>query len=140
VDLKQDYRDQQLLTKTLRNYTKRHKVATIVLGQAQGAETMAAEWAMQNNVRLSIVPTNRQMQGIEATIERNTRIVESNRDAMAVLYFRGCESSEDLCQRPRRNNIVVDDVLSPSSSSAYRAAWLLSSVEFYEALNGSSLL
>lgn len=107
----QDYQDKQLLTKTLRDYTQRHKVSIIVLGQAHGAETMAAEWAMQNNVRLSIVPTNRKMQGFEATVERNTRIVESNRDAVAVLHFMGCENSEDLCQRALRNNIVVDDVV-----------------------------
>ncbi len=64
----QDFQNSQLLTNTLREYTKRHKVSTIVLGQELGAETMAAEWAMQNNVRLSIVPTNRKMQGVEATI------------------------------------------------------------------------
>jgi hypothetical protein len=106
-----NYQNQQLLTKTLRDYTKHHKVSVIVLGQAQGAETMAAEWAMQNNVRLKIVPTNRQMQGAEATIERNTRMIESNSDAAAVLHFMGCEISEDLCQRALRKNIVVDDVV-----------------------------
>ncbi len=107
----QDYQDKQLLTRTLRDYTQRHKVSIIVLGQAHGAETMAAEWAMQNNVRLSIVPTNRHMQGFEATVERNTRIIETNRDAFAVLHFMGCENSEDLCQRALSNNIAVDDVV-----------------------------
>ncbi|MBC7659689.1 MAG: DUF2493 domain-containing protein [Chitinophagaceae bacterium] len=111
-----DYQDTQLLTKTLREYTRRHKVSTIVLGQELGAETMAAEWAMQNNVRLSIVPTNRKMQGVEATIERNKRIIESNRDASAVLHFMGCENSEDLCLRALNNNIVVDDVVGYHSS------------------------
>jgi hypothetical protein len=113
----EDYQNKQLLTRTLREYTKRHKVSVIVIGQAQGAETMAAEWAMQNNVRLSIVPTNRHMQGREATVERNTRIVESNRDAAAVLHFMGCDSSEDLCQRALRNNIVVDDVVCEPTSA-----------------------
>ncbi|WP_141733238.1 SLOG family protein [Oligoflexus tunisiensis] len=107
----QDFQNKQLLSKTLREYTQRHKVSIIVLGQAHGAETMAAEWAMQNNVRLSIVPTNRKMQAVEATEDRNKRIVESNRDAAAVLHFMGCETSEDLCQRALRNNIVVDDVV-----------------------------
>lgn len=114
----QDFQDQQLLTKTLREYTKRHKVSIIVLGQALGAETMAAEWAMENKVRLSIVPTNRKIQGAEATIDRNTRIVESNRDAAAVLHFMGCETSEDLCQRALRNNICVDDVVGYQSSAS----------------------
>lgn len=107
----QDYQDYHLLTKTLREYTRRHKVSTIVIGQALGVETMAAEWAMQNNIRLNIVPTNRNLQGAEATLERNKRIVESNRDAAAVLHFRGCDDSEDLCQRALQNNIVVDDVI-----------------------------
>jgi hypothetical protein len=112
----QNYQDSQLLTKTLREYTRRHKVSTIVLGQELGAETMAAEWAMQNNVRLSIVPTNRKIQGAEATFERNKRIIDSNRDASAVLHFMGCEASEDLCLRALNNNIVVDDVVGYHSS------------------------
>ena len=108
----EDYQNSQLLTKTLREYTKRHKVSVIVLGQSNGAETLAAEWAMQNSIRLTIVPTNRQMQGVEATIERNNRIVETHRDAAAVLHFMGCANSEDLCQRALRRNIAVDDVVS----------------------------
>jgi hypothetical protein len=108
----QNFQNKQLLSKTLREYTQRHKVSTIVLGQAHGAETLAAEWAMQNNVRLAIVPTNRNVQPVEeATKERNKRIIESHRDAAAVLHFMGCEASEDLCQRALSNNIAVDDVV-----------------------------
>ncbi len=112
----QDYQNSQLLTNTLREYTKRHKVSTIVLGQELGAETMAAEWAMQNNVRLSIVPSNRKIQGAEQTFERNKRIIDSNRDASAVLHFMGCEGSEDLCTRALNHNIFVDDVVGYHSS------------------------
>lgn len=112
----QNYQNSQLLTNTLREYTKRHKVSTIVLGQELGAETMAAEWAMQNNVRLSIVPSNRKIQGAEQTFERNKRIIESNRDASAVLHFMGCEASEDLCTRAMSHNIFVDDVIGSHSS------------------------
>ncbi|HYX32553.1 MAG TPA: DUF2493 domain-containing protein [Oligoflexus sp.] len=114
----QDYQDQHLLTKTLREYTRRHKVSVIVLGQAIGAETMAAEWAMQNNIRLSIVPTNRKIQGAEGSVERNTRIIDSNRDAAAVLHFMGCANSEDLCQRALLSNIVVDDVVGYQNSAS----------------------
>ena len=107
----EEYQNSQLLTKTLRDYTKRHKVSVIVIGQAQGAETLTAEWAMQNSIRLSIVPSNRLMQGVEATIDRISRIIETHRDAAAVLHFKGSANSEDLCQRALRCNIAVDDVV-----------------------------
>lgn len=112
----QNFSNESLLVKTLREYTHQHKVSTIVLGQESGTETMAAEWAMKNNIRLSIVPTNRNISGQEAFIERNKRIVATHKDAMAVLHFVGCEISEDLCNRSLANNIAIDDVVISSSS------------------------
>ena len=112
----QDFSNASLLANTLRDYTHQYRVSTIVLGQENGAETMAAEWAMKNNIRLSIVPTDRNIKGQEAFIERNKRIVATHKDASAVLHFVGCEVSEDLCKRSIAINIAVDDVVSCSSS------------------------
>lgn len=106
-----DFSNSPLLANTLRDYTRRHKVSTIVLGQENGTETLAAEWAMKNNVRLTIVPTPRNLNGTEAVIERNQRMVASHRDAAAVLHFVGCEASEDLCTRALSYNIAIDDVI-----------------------------
>ena len=106
----QEFPNETLLTNTLREYTRHNRVSTIVLGQESGVETMAAEWAMKNNIRLAIVPTDRRLKGEQAILERNKRMVEAHRDAAAVLHFVGCDASEDLCRRSFECNIAVDDV------------------------------
>ncbi len=110
----QNYQNRSLLTNALREYTRRHKVSTIVIGTEPGAETMTAEWAMQNNVRLSIMPTDRKFPRETAVIERNKRLIATHQDAKAVLHFVGSEFSEDLCLRALGSNIVVDDVVGPN--------------------------
>jgi hypothetical protein len=110
----QNYQNTSLLTNALREYTRRHKVSTIVLGTEPGAETLTAEWAMANNVRLSIIPTDRKAPREQAVIERNKRLIAAHKDAKAVLHFVGSGDSEDLCLRALNSNIVVDDVLGPN--------------------------
>lgn len=105
-----NYSNRQLLASTLREYTKKNKVSTIIIGTEPGAETMAAEWAMENKVRLSIVPTQRKL-GDNAVIERNKELIKRHSDAKAVLHFAGCPISEDLCTRALDSRIVVDDVI-----------------------------
>ncbi|MBC7658958.1 MAG: DUF2493 domain-containing protein [Chitinophagaceae bacterium] len=112
----QNYQNQSLLSNALREYTRRHKVSTIVIGTEPGAETMTAEWAMQNGVRLSIIPTDRKVPREHALIERNKRLIATHHDAKAVLHFVGSEGSEDLCLRALGSNIVVDDVVGPAHS------------------------
>ncbi len=107
----QDFSNEKLLSDILSEYTRKHKVSTIVLGQESGTETMAAEWAMKHNFRLAIVPTNRKIAGNEAIIARNKTLVEAHKDAKSLLHFVGSELSEDLCRRSYENNIAVDDVI-----------------------------
>lgn len=107
----QDFSNRALLSEILREYTRKHKVSTIVLGQESGTETMAAEWAMENNIRLAIVPTDRKIPGSEAIIMRNKVLVENHKDAKLLLHFVGSELSEDLCRRSYENNIAIDDVI-----------------------------
>lgn len=107
------YSDRQLLSNTLREYTRRNRVTTIVIGNEPGAETLAAEWAMQNKMRLSIVPTKRKDFGEKAILERNKEIMQRHQDAGAVLHFAGCETSEHLCDLATSQRIAVDDVLGP---------------------------
>ncbi len=109
----QSFQNRSLLANALREYTRRHKVSTIVIGTEPGAETLTAEWAMQNNIRLSIVPTDRKLAREEALVERNKRILAAHKDASAVLHFVGSGESEDLCTRALGQNIAVDDVLGP---------------------------
>ncbi len=105
-----NYSNRQLLASTLREYTKKNKVSTIVIGTEAGAETMAAEWAMENKVKLSIVPTQRKLSD-NPMIERNKELIKRHPDAKAVLHFAGCPISEDLCVRALDSRIVVDDVI-----------------------------
>ncbi|MCX6129700.1 MAG: SLOG family protein [Proteobacteria bacterium] len=105
-----DYSNRQLLSNTLRDYTKKNQISTLVIGTETGAETLAAEWAMANKMRLSIVPTQRKAHGDSAIIERNKELIRRHSDVKAVLHFAGCQASEDLCTRALSSHIAVDDV------------------------------
>jgi hypothetical protein len=106
-----DYSNRQLLSNTLREYTRKNRISTIVIGNGPGAETLTAEWAMANNMRLAIVPTQRKDPGENVWIERNKEILRRHGDVKAVLHFPGCDVSEDLCSRAQSVRIAVDDVI-----------------------------
>ncbi len=106
-----NFSNRQLLSDTLHEYTKKNNISTIVIGTEPGAETLAAEWAMANKFRLSIVPTERKIHGDDAIIERNKELIRRHSDVKAVLHFTGCQQSEDLCTRALRSRIAVDDVM-----------------------------
>lgn len=106
-----NFSNRQLLSDTLSEYTRKNKISTIVIGTEPGAETLAAEWAMANKFRLSIVPTERKIHGDNAIVERNKELIRRHSDVKAVLHFTGCRDSEDLCTRALSSRIAVDDVL-----------------------------
>ena len=105
-----DFKNESILSEVLRDYTRNNQVSKIALGQQQGAETMTAEWAMKNDIQLAIVPTNSSSKDEEAYIKRNAKLIETHKDAVAILHFVGSKVSEDLCRRSFEYDIPVDDV------------------------------
>ena len=85
------------------------KPGCIVSGMARGADTLAARWARNNNVRLLEYPADWKRYGRSAGFRRNRQMLDSEHPHL-VVAFPGGRGTRHMVSYARSRNVPVKDL------------------------------
>ena len=78
----------------------------IIHGGAKGADTLANEFALENNIPVSVFPANWVKYGKAAGVIRNTQMLEEGKPNL-VLAFPGGPGTRNMCMQAKLHKIPV---------------------------------
>jgi hypothetical protein len=93
-----DYSDRALLRGALGVWHRRHPITRIIHGGAPGADTMAGEWALENDIRCDVYPADWERYGRRAGPLRNKRMLREAKPDL-VMAFPGGRGTLDMVRR-----------------------------------------
>lgn len=86
-------------------YHAANKITLLVEGGANGADSLAREWAKLRGVPLKTVPAQWGLHGRQAGAQRNAQMLQSK--PVAVLAFPGGNGTLNMTQQAERKNVKV---------------------------------
>jgi hypothetical protein len=105
-----DYTDKVKLFVELDAIHKERKITDVVHGGARGADTMAHDWARQNNIRIWPYPVTKQewkTYGKGAGPIRNQRMLDEHPDIKLVVAFPGHAGTANMIEKAKATNIEL---------------------------------
>lgn len=103
------FSDRALLFGVLDGIRRHHGELHIIEGAAFGADSLAAEWAIENDQPLEEFPADWKARGPAAGPLRNQRMIDEGRPDMAVA-FKGGRGTDDMVRRVNKAGIFLVDV------------------------------
>jgi hypothetical protein len=102
-----EFNDNSLLTKTLNK--EKHRISTIVSGGAKGADKMAENWAIENDIPTKIFYPEWKKWGPRAGPRRNTLIIDECDECIAFWdgKSKGTAHSISLCKNNNKPITIV---------------------------------
>lgn len=88
---------------------RKHGIAALIEGGAQGADRLCAEWAKRNGVPVKQYPADWERHGKRAGPLRNQRMIDEGRPDAAVA-FPGGRGTADMVARLQKAGIPVWDL------------------------------
>lgn len=103
------FADRTLLCGVLDGLRKTHGELRIIEGAAFGADSLAAEWAIENDQELQEFPADWKKHGRAAGPLRNQRMLDEGKPEMAVA-FKGGRGTNDMVERIKKAGVFLVDV------------------------------
>lgn len=103
-----DFTDYKLLSDILDQYYEADNLL-IIEGDAKGADRLAGEWALRNNVHLEIFPADWKRFGKKAGPKRNQEMLNEGHPDL-VIAFPGGNGTADMVKRARLANVPVKEI------------------------------
>ena len=85
---------------------KGEKITEVIHGAARGADTLAGEWAKENNIPVRAFPANWDELGRAAGAIRNAQMLAEGKPDV-VIAFPGGVGTADMCTKARMAGITV---------------------------------
>jgi hypothetical protein len=104
-----DFADAELLNEELDALHQGGLIGRLVHGAAPGADTLAGEWALRNNVPIRAYPADWKTHGPKAGPIRNQYMLDAQLPYM-VLAFPGGRGTADMVRRAKRAGILTVSV------------------------------
>lgn len=82
------------------------RVVLLIEGGAQGADTLARNWALDRGVPIQSFPANWNAEGRAAGPKRNQRMIDEGRPSF-VVAFPGGKGTEDMTRRAKSSGLRV---------------------------------
>ncbi len=101
-----DCDDKELITKVLDKCHHNNGIYRIIHGAAPGADTLAGEWAVENDIALDTYPANWDKYGKRAGFVRNKEMAEIGKPDL-VIAFSGGHDTDLMCQIARGFSIPI---------------------------------
>ena len=99
------FEDWRFVRKCLDEFHSKDPITTIVHGGAAGVDTMAGQWARDNNVSFKVFPAKWDIYGSSAGFIRNTDMANDKPDI--VLAFPGGSGTKHMIETAKRKKIHV---------------------------------
>ena len=100
-----DYKDRERVFKVLDGLHCLSKVTEVIQGGARGADTLAKEWALKNEVPQIEVKADWEKHGLSAGPIRNVEMIKYS--PRMVIAFPGGRGTEHMVSTARKYNIPV---------------------------------
>lgn len=104
-----DYMDKGCVYKELNAYEANQTISRIITGGANGADDLAAQWAMRNEVDLDEYHAKWGKYGKAAGPIRNARMLEEGKPDI-VIAFPGGKGTADMVRKSKKAGIEVIEV------------------------------
>lgn len=104
-----DYSDYATLSAYLDRYAERHVVAEVIHGEARGADSMAARWAMEREIPTRSFPADWARHGKKAGPIRNRQMLDEGQPHV-VIAFPGGRGTEDMKFQAANRDIPIVEV------------------------------
>lgn len=104
-----EFQDCDRLISALDSFNRKHGITLLIEGGAQGADTHAGNWAMNNEIPRCTMHANWERQGRKAGPIRNQNMVELL-SPDAVIAFPGGRGTKGMIEIARKSGIKVWEV------------------------------
>lgn len=99
-------RDADLINRTLGGIHRDRAIRMLVSGGCRGADALCEEWAIENDVPLTVFHPDWSTSGMAAGPVRNQRMLDEGEPDLLVA-FPGGRGTSDMATRARNRNIQV---------------------------------
>ncbi len=103
------YSNYQFVNSVLNDLHASRKITCLVHGDATGADALAKNWAVANNVTSKAYPANWNHDGKAAGPIRNQKMLDINTDIEVVVAFDGGTGTADMVRRAKKAGIEVKE-------------------------------
>ena len=101
-----DYADRSHVWATLDRVHRKRPLGLVIHGAARGADTLAAEWALERNIETWAFPAAWAEEGRAAGVKRNQTMLQVGRP-MGVVAFPGGNGTADMVARAEAAGVPV---------------------------------
>lgn len=101
-----NYNNKKLVYQVLDASHTSQSIACIIHGKARGADSLAAQWARDHNIKEEPYPADWGRRGRSAGFIRNQQMIDEGRPDV-VYAFPGGTGTKDMCQRAYKAHITV---------------------------------
>ena len=101
-----DYRDAATVARVLDAVLRKHGIASIIQGGADGADRLAAEWGWDHKIPVGTFNADWKAHGRAAGPIRNKKMLDEG-EPDAVVAFPGGRGTADMVRQARAANIKV---------------------------------
>lgn len=98
-----------MLDRVLDQLHEKHKITTIIHGNARGADTLSGLWAKKNKINAQIFPAQWSKYGRAAGPIRNQHMLSESQPDL-VVAFPGGKGTQNMVQISKKNGTRVIDV------------------------------
>lgn len=102
-----DFDDVDFMVHHLEELHEEHGFTHIIHGDANGADTIGKEWAIERGLPETAYPANWTKFGNKAGFIRNQEMLDSNPDIDLVIAFPGGTGTDDMVNRAKSMNVRV---------------------------------
>ena len=105
-----DFDDWPMLDRALRQLILHPTIATIIQGEARGADKLAAVWAVEHRAQVESYPADWSTHGRSAGPIRNRQMLDEGKPDV-VIAFPGGRGTANMIEQARARKLVVIQVV-----------------------------